>query len=126
MKCLLVVSLQIPKVYTAMERLVKLCMIFDYAYFLWYSGVFIGGTVQQRKTEYLMFHNVKTLHLTFYICVLHISQCEDVFSHNTSFSAALCASLSYKVRVRKVFFLRRGYTVQNINVKMIFDMILYD
>lgn len=30
-KSLLVVSLQIPKVYTAMERFIKLCMIFDYS-----------------------------------------------------------------------------------------------
>lgn len=78
-KCLLVVSLQIPKVYTAIERFIKLWMIFDYAYFLWYLGVFTGGTVQQRKTEYVMFHNVKTLHFTFYVCILHISQCKNVF-----------------------------------------------
>lgn len=41
----------------------------------------------------------------FYIYIFHISHCEGVFWHNTSFTAALCASSSSKVRVREVFFL---------------------
>lgn len=39
--------------------------------FFWYSGVFIGGTVQQVKTEYLMFHNVKTLCFMFIYSTFH-------------------------------------------------------
>lgn len=73
-----------------------LCLIF-----MVFRSIHWGGSPAKKNR---VFNVSRCKNFAFYIYILHISHCEDVFWHNTSFSAALCASLNYKVRVRGFFF----------------------